>query len=236
MFNHLVLAIIIFVSIVLTVRTGKLTAIAAIMGGCIGALLFICAGFTGIAMMAMFFILATAATIWKKEKKKVFGIAEDNEGRRDAGQVLANAGVAGVLGICILFFPSHSNTFRLMIAAAFSSATADTLSSELGNVYGQRFYNIISFKTEKRGLNGVVSIEGTLFGIAGSIIIAVVHAIGFGLNLNFLWIVIAGTTGNLADSILGATVERKRYLSNNAVNFLNTAIGALTALILGVFF
>ena len=171
------------------------------------------------AMMATFFILGTAATSWKKKSKSELGIAEENEGQRTAGQVLANAGVAAILGIYIYLLPERTDIFRVMMAASFSAATADTLSSELGNIYGSRYFNIISFKKDTRGLNGVISIEGTLAGIVGSAIIATIFCMGFGFSINFLWIVIAGTIGNLADSVLGATVERKRYLDNNAVNF-----------------
>jgi uncharacterized membrane protein len=56
--------------------------------------------------------------------------------------------------------------------------------------------------------------------------------VGQGWSQNFAWIVVAGTAGNLADSYLGATLERKQLLSNDAVNFLNTAIAALIAYLL----
>jgi len=38
--------------------------------------------------------------------------------------------------------------------------------------------------------------------------------------------------GNLTDSILGATAERKGFLSNNQVNFISIAIAAIIAGIL----
>jgi len=120
-----------------------------------------------------------------------------------------------------------------MTAAAFSSATADTLSSELGNIYGSRFYNIITFKKDERGLNGVVSMEGTLFGFAGSIIIAVTYAMGYDWSMRYTILIIAGgTAGNIADSIIGATAERKELVANNTVNFFNTVIAAITALLI----
>jgi uncharacterized protein (TIGR00297 family) len=87
-------------------------------------------------------------------------------------------------------------------------------------------------KKDLRGLNGVVSMEGTLVGIAGSFIVASVYTLGFGFNINFLWIIIAGTVGNFSDSILGAALERKGFLQNNEVNFLNTAVAALFVLLL----
>ncbi len=234
--DYLVLLLVIGTTIFITVKLKKLTLQASVAGGIIGLLIFPGAGFTGIVMMAVFFISGTAATSWKAKAKAALAIAEENNGRRTAGQVLANAGVAGILGVYIYLLPEQTNMLRLMMAGGFSAAAADTLSSELGNVYGSRYYNIISFKRDERGLNGVISAEGTLAGIIGSMIIAIVYSVGFGWSADFFWIVIGGTAGNLADSLLGATVERRRYLDNNAVNFLNTSVGALTAMVLDGFF
>ena len=214
-----------------SVYTDKLTIAGALTGVVFGFLLYRGAGWTGIALMATFFVLGTAATSWKHNKKERLGIAEKNKGRRKASQVFANGGVAALLALLAYIYPQQKDLFQLMIAAAFSSATADTLSSELGTVYGKKFYNILSFKKDRRGLDGVISVEGTFCGIIGSCIIALVYAIGFGWNLNFLWIVIAGTIGNLSDSLLGASVERRHVLNNDAVNFLNTLIAAVTILI-----
>ncbi len=217
---------------VLSVITGKLTIAAAITGGMLGLLIFQGAGFTGISMVATFFILGTVATSWKNESKVMAGLAEEDKGKRKAGQVLANAGMAGTLGLLAWLFPSKTVMFRLMIAASLSSALSDTLSSELGNVYGKRFYNMLTFKKDSRGLNGVVSIEGSLFGILGSMIIASVYAFGFGWGIHVFAIVLGGIVGNISDSILGATLERRGVLNNNQVNFLNTFIAAVASLIL----
>jgi uncharacterized protein (TIGR00297 family) len=90
-------------------------------------------------------------------------------------------------------------------------------------------------KEDARGLDGVVSIEGTCIGIAGAACIAAIYAIGSRNTTDFFPIIIAGTVGNLADSVIGASLERKNYLNNNAVNFLNTAVAALVLFVIHFF-
>ena len=209
-------------------RTRKLTIAGSVAGGLTGFAVFMGAGFTGLLMMTVFFLMGTVATSWKRPAKEKAGLAESRQGRT-AGQVLANAGMGGLLGIAAMVWRHHAGLFVVMMAAAFASAAADTVSSELGNVYGSRYYNIITFKKDHRGLNGVVSLEGTLLGMAASICIAGAYAVGFVWNWSFLFIVAAGTLGNLADSVLGATLERRQQLNNDAVNFCNTLLAALAA-------
>ncbi|CAN5624674.1 hypothetical protein BH10BAC2_BH10BAC2_13250 [soil metagenome] len=235
--DHIGLIILLAAGMLLSVFLKKLTVTAAITGGIIGLLVFISAEYRGIIVMASFFMLGTAATSWKIKTKQRLGFAETNKGKRTAAQVIANAGVAAILGLLVWLVPEQKDILVLMIAATFSSATADTLSSELGNIYGSNFYNIITFKKDQRGLNGVVSLEGTLIGLSGSIIIAMIYSAGTGWNTaNAVIIIVAGTAGNLADSVIGATAERKNLLNNNGVNFLNTCIAAITGLLLHLLF
>jgi uncharacterized protein (TIGR00297 family) len=223
------LALILTGGVVYSISARKLTVVAALTGAAVAMLVFAGAGFTGIAMMTTFFILGSAATSVQSKAKQDLNAAE--KGGRTAGQVLANAGTAALCGILILMFPGYAHVFQLMMAASFASATADTLSSELGMIYGKRFFYIMTLKPDIRGLDGVISAEGTLIGVAGSVIIAVVYIIGFGWNVNFVWIIFAGTLGNLTDSVLGAVFERKGLMGNNAVNFLNTLTAALFMLL-----
>nr|WP_277881545.1 DUF92 domain-containing protein [Hymenobacter cyanobacteriorum] len=212
-----------------SVRAGKLTMAAACTGGVLGLLIYLGSGFAGLALLALFFALGTAASGWRVADKRRLGLAEENKGRRTAGQVVANAGVAGLLGLLAWQYPPAAPLAGLMLAGSFAAATADTLSSELGNVYGRRYYNILTLRPDARGLNGVVSLEGTALGLAGSAVLAAAYCSSFGWNGTFGWLLVAGTAGNLMDSVLGATLERRGWLSNNAVNFINTLTGALLA-------
>ena len=201
----------------------KLTAAAAITGGLLGWLVYAGGGYTGLGILVLFFILGTAATSWEKKEKLSIRANAGHQSTRTVGQVVANAGVAALAALLALVLPSQKQLFQLMLAGSMSAAMADTLSSELGMVYGRRFYHILTWKLDEKGQDGVISIEGLLIGIGGSAIIALVYA------HSFLVIILAGTIGNLADSLLGALFERRKLLSNNAVNFLNTLIGALAA-------
>jgi uncharacterized protein (TIGR00297 family) len=228
--SYLAVALGLGIGMFLSVRRGKLTTPAALTGGLLGWAIFLGAGFSGLAMLATFFVLGSWATSHRLTYKVQLGVAEANKGRRKASQVIANAGIGAIAGLLAWIFPSQAPVFQLMLAAAFASATADTLSSELGNLYGRRFYNILTFRPDQRGENGVVSLEGTALGLVGSTVIAVIYGAGFGWGWHPVSIVVAGTIGNLSDSVLGATLERKRLLNNDAVNFLNTAMAALAVL------
>lgn len=215
-----------------SVVSGKLTLQAAIAGGVIGMLLFAGTGWMGVLLMTAFFIMGSFASAWKRQHKEMIGVAEANKGRRKATQVLANAGLAGLMALAAWGFPSFTGSSRFLIACCFSSAAADTLSSELGSVYGKKFFNILSFKKDRNGLDGVVSAEGFLFGIAGSVVIALLFLLLKGSSNAFPWILVAGTAGNLADSLFGAAWERKGRMGNDTVNFLNTVVAALAGYLL----
>ncbi|GAA4095646.1 DUF92 domain-containing protein [Mucilaginibacter panaciglaebae] len=231
-FTDLIVYIALLVAAVLAYRTGKLTLTGAVTGYVVGLCIYKGAGIAGLILLATFFFIGSWATKWHINKKTALGMAEKNKGRRTAGQVLANGGIAGLLGLASWLSPDKANIALLMIAGSMAAATADTLSSELGMIYGRRFFNILTLKKDTCGLDGVISIEGTLIGLAGSIVIAAIYSAASGWGIVFCWITLAGFIGNLIDSILGASLERRSFIGNNSVNLLNTLAGAIVCWLL----
>lgn len=220
--ERIVVVLFIAIGAFVAVKKHKLTASGGIGGAAIGMLVYLGADLIGLMMLAAFFILGTIATAWKSERKQ-----GKQEERRKLSQVLANGGLAGLLGLLSILFPDCFAAFTAMIAAALASATADTLSSELGTLYGRRFYNILTFQKDQKGLDGVISIEGLIIGVFGSAVIAAIYSSYFGWSRDSWIIVVCGTVGNITDSILGAALERKGWIKNDAVNLLNTVVAAL---------
>lgn len=220
MLEHYIIFLFLLVGMIGSVAAKKLSLFASLTGGVLALLIYAGFGYIGILFLTTFFIAGVLATSWRRSEKKYLN--PDEGSARAVGQVFANAGFAALLGCAALMYPQCRSLFLLLMAAAFSSAISDTLSSEMGNVYGTRFYNVLSFKRDTKGLDGVISLEGTFFGLAGSVIMSLIYGAHIYWGAPVLWVVIAGTIGNLSDSVLGATLERRKLLANNAINFANT--------------
>ena len=180
------------------------------------------------------FLLTFAATRFGRRRKETLGVAEGKRGRT-ASQVVANLGAAVIAGIPIsahhVWLGLYPGRVALIAAlAALGEATADTLSSELGEVLGGEPYLVTTFRRVPAGTDGAISLNGTLAGAAGAAIIIAIAAFLFRLAAIESAIVFAGAIAGLfIDSLLGATLERRGWINNDAVNSLSTACAALLA-------
>ncbi|MCB1042208.1 MAG: DUF92 domain-containing protein [Acidobacteria bacterium] len=213
-----------------SIASRKIDFWGGLVGGLLAACVFLGSGLAGLSVLFTFFVLGSTASSFGKRAKAAAGLAQENEGRRSIRHALANGGFSAMCGVTVWLAAMPSEWGQVMLAASLASATADTLSSELGNVYGRRYVNILTFKQEQRGLDGVISLEGSLFGVLGALIVGLVWLAWTGNLKSAGVIAAAGIIGNLVDSVLGATIQRTGAMSNDSVNFANTASAGLAAL------
>jgi len=188
-------------------------------------------------------VLTSLATRLGRRRKEQLGTAEDRKGRRSS-QVAANLGVATLFSFGVaqswqldqswLGLANMAPTAVFIAGlAALCEAAADTISSEMGQVLSGRPRMITTLRLVSAGIDGAISVPGTL---AGMIAAAIVAASGT-LALNggapmFALSCSGGIFGLFFDSLLGATLERMGWLNNDAVNFLATLSSAAFALVL----
>jgi uncharacterized protein (TIGR00297 family) len=181
-------------------------------------------------------VLTFSATRFGRRRKESLGTAEARRGRT-ASQVAANLGVAALAGIPLsaahVFTPVAFGGRAAMAAmvAAMAEATADTVSSELGQVLGGSPRMITSLRRVPAGTDGAISLAGTLAGaVAAAMVVGVALVALPQLSRADAGVALAaGIAGTLVDSVLGAGPERWGWLNNDAVNALSTLAAAVLA-------
>jgi uncharacterized protein (TIGR00297 family) len=186
-------------------------------------------------------LLAFAATRIGRSQKERLGTAEARKGR-SAAQIAANLGIAALIAsdVAQIWAVDHSRLVHGTVAlfaaglAALAEAAADTVSSEMGQVFGGPPLMITTLRRVEPGRDGAVSLVGTLAGIAAGAVIAGLGMVALrGDAKLFVTATLGGVFGLLFDSLLGATLEARGWLNNDAVNFLSTASAAGFALVAG---
>jgi len=205
----------------------------AMAGGLACFLLFAGAGPAAFATLAALFLMTWVATRLGYRRKLALGLAERHEGR-NAWQVLANLAVAA-LGSAV-FSATGNRVWLIAALAALAEAATDTVASEIGQYRGPDARMITTWKRVPAGTDGGITIPGSIAGLAAGLVIAAVATVGGMVVAAQLWIpVAAGFTGMLIDSLLGATLQRRGWINNQAVNFFATLAAAALAYAITVF-
>jgi uncharacterized protein (TIGR00297 family) len=196
----------------------------ALAGAVLGFVILAAGGWAAYGLLWAFFLLGTLATRLGYRRKAAAGMAQANEGRRGAANVVANGLVPAAL--LLLGLPS------VAFVAAFGAALADTLGTEVGTLYGRRAFSPLTFQSLSPGTPGAVSVAGTAAAFVGA---AAIAAAGFLLGLlpaAVVWVAgLAAFLGAMSESGLNDFGRRAGFgLDHEFANALNTFIGAMVAL------
>jgi uncharacterized protein (TIGR00297 family) len=194
---------------------------------------------TPLVPLLTLFVLTYIATRFRREHKSKLGQAESKRGR-NAAQVAANIGVASLV-VPVLMSPnwllqsSHGwliarvAVFPAMVAA-LAEAAADTVSSEIGQAVGGEPKMLTTWREVPAGTDGAISAKGTIAGLAAALLIVLVSMKVLQLPSRVGILALGGAVfGLFFDSLLGATLERRGLINNDAVNFLSTLAAAVFA-------
>ena len=195
-----------------------------------GVILISFAGVNWFFVVIMFFILGSFFTKFRYSEKEFLGVAQGKQGRRGYMNAFANAGV-GIVG-SVLYGLTGDVIFIALFLGSISTATADTLASEIG-VTGGKPYLITTFRQVQPGTNGGVTVLGELACIFGAVIICgMAFVLGVAPWYVCLIGVVTGFIGTNLDSLYGALLENKKIIGNSGTNLLATLSGGIIAMLI----
>lgn len=208
------------------------TPSGAVSGAALGSIILLSVGWEGWGLLLLTFALAVATSRMGLARKRRLGIDEERQGRRGANNALANTGVAALAGLLAALTDAREPALVAFVAA-LAAGGSDTAASEVGKAFGRRTYLVTTLREVPPGTPGGMSIEGTAAGLLGAAALGGVAVLsGLVAAITLLPVVAGATAGALVESALGATLEPRGILNNDALNVINTGIAALVAVLL----
>jgi uncharacterized protein (TIGR00297 family) len=213
-------------------RLGLLTVDGSLASFAVGMVLGLFGGIGWLLLLVLFAVTGFVVTRYKMDLKVKKGVQEGWRGERSYRNVLANGAVPMVVAVLTYLAGWEGELPALIYMSAVCVAAADTTASELG-VLSDRTYMITTFKRVPTGVDGGVSLYGTVWAVVASAFAALVG-----------WAVILGTVpgplvlvpismgvlGCFIDSVIGATLETRGLVSKLWNNVSSMALGAAIAL------
>ena len=232
-----------------------LTTDGAIAATLVGAA-SVAAGWSWAALLLGFFVSSSALSRIGIDikQRRTSGIL-DKGGERDALQVLANGGVFAVAALGHVVSPWDG--WLALGGGALAAATADTWATEIGTLARGVPHLVTTWRPAPAGTSGAVTAVGTLAMVLGSAFLTLGMVAAVWPRHVVAASFAGGVLGALADSLAGATMQARRrcascdarteraihscgahtvhvggaaWMTNDAVNFLCSVVGALSAL------
>lgn len=225
-------------------------------------------------ILILFFVTSTLFSKLRGDRKVELEKSYAKSGRRDAGQVFANGGIGMVACILNALWPNPA--WGYFFIGSMAAVTADTWATEWGGLSKRPPRSVVNWRVVPPGTSGGVSSLGSMAALIGAGIIggaawlllrwtgdtqiAAQGLMSIGL---WKWVIIGGVSGfagAMADSLLGATVQKMyrcevcgkivevrehcgqatvpargwNWMSNDAVNLISSVAAGFIAWGLGV--
>jgi uncharacterized protein (TIGR00297 family) len=209
-------------------------------------------------LLILYFVASSLLSRMGRARKEIrMATIVEKTGGRDAVQVLANGALFATAAALSLIHPDIR--WIALGAGSLAASAADTWATEVGTLASREPRSILSWRRVPTGTSGAVSMPGSLAMIAGALFVAALTVV-FGWTIEVaLWIGVGGISGAVLDSLLGATLQVRRWceqcaheterrthdcgtttrrargvewMDNDIVNFLSSAAGGLVAALL----
>jgi uncharacterized protein (TIGR00297 family) len=191
--------------------------------------------------MIIFAITSFAATRAFLGRKEVARLQEGKHGERSTSNIIY-AGIIGVFLAVLNLFKAYwvfdYGDLFLLFAVSFSVINSDTFASEIG-VIDKNVIMITSFRKTDPGVNGGISLFGSLASLLGGLIIAITFTFFYFGTFNVpvvVFVTLMGFLGSNIDSVLGGTLENRGIISKGQVNLFSSIITVILSAVFVYFY
>ena len=195
--------------VVLGARWTRSLSTSGALAGFVAGVTTVAAGWSwGILLVTHFVSASILSKIGAPRKAELVGSVVEKDGERDARQVLANGGVFVAAALGFLLMPSAS--WYAIGLGALAASAADTWATEVGTLVGAKPVSIVSGQRVPPGTSGGITMTGSLAGLGGAQFIAAAATLAE-WPVSFTAVVLGGIAGALTDSVLGGTLQERRW-------------------------
>jgi len=217
-----------------------LTTGGSVLAIVVGLVIGLAGGLSWVILLLIFLVTSFAATKYRFALKKERGLQEGVRGERDWENVLASGLVPVIIAIMSYendYYPTFDRSIgTTLFLCAVAIAAADTVASELG-ILSRKTWLITTGKRVRAGTDGGVSGLGQLWAFIAALYTGAVGIVVLGYfdaALEFDWwlpifVAMIGFVGCQFDSVIGATIERRGYVSKLTNNLMSIASGTILA-------
>jgi uncharacterized protein (TIGR00297 family) len=195
-------------------RTRALSGGGAVAAVLLGTLAMGAGWSWGIVLIAYFASAVWLSRFKAADKEARLSGRVEKQGARDAVQVIANGGVFGAMALCYWIDPIP--LWQAFGAGALAASAADTWATELGVLARASPRSILDWKSVTAGTSGGVTAQGLLAGIAGASFMTVVTWAVRWPAVAIVAALIGGIVGCLVDSVVGASLQARRWCASCA--------------------